>query len=205
LFLICGTALISLFEPSVQNLPLSEKLLISFFQTTSASTTAGFNTVPIGQLALPTILIIYFLMFFGASPAGTGGGLKLTTLTALIAELWSHLRGYDKVCFNGKELPNYRIRAASMTFFAYMAMLGLSLFFMSLAMPEALLEKMIFEVISALSTVGLSMSFTSDMNSAAKWIIIFTMYIGRIGVVTLGMLFVSPQEADQNKSVDLAV
>lgn len=205
LFLGSGTLLIYVCEPSIQSFPPAEKLLISFFQAASASTTAGFNTIPIGQLALPTIMILYFLMFFGASPAGTGGGLKVTTLTALIAELWSHLRGYDKVCFNGKELPNYRIRAASMTLFAYMFMLGLALFFMSLAMPEALLEKMIFEVISALSTVGLSMGFTAEMNSAAKWVIILTMYIGRIGVVTLGMLFVSPQDLEQKKSVDLAV
>lgn len=205
LFLLYGTVLLYFFEPSFSELPIGEKILVSFFQTMTATTTVGFNTVPIANLSLPAIMVIYFLMFFGASPAGTGGGLKLTTLTALIGEFWSHLRGYDRVCLLGKELPLYRVRAASITLFTYLMVLGSGLFLLTIAMPAAQFERLFFEAVSAIGTVGLSMGLTAELTTPAKAVIIGLMFVGRIGVVTLGLTFVAPKLFQNKQPDDLAV
>ncbi len=202
-----GTAAIYFIEPSLQNLPTKDRVLASFFQAMTASTTVGFNTIPISKLSLPVVMILYFLMFFGASPAGTGGGLKSTTLTALIAETWSHLRGYKTTSLMGHEIPGNRVRAASMSASVYGLVLGLGIFGLSLAMPKANFEWMVFEAISALGTVGLSMGLTSQLTVSGKWIIIGLMYVGRLGVVTFGLTFIT-QKIIQNGKIkpdDLAI
>lgn len=202
---IAGTWLIFLLEPSIQGFSFGDRLLASFFQTMTASTTVGFNTLPISKLSLPVIMVLYFLMFFGASPAGTGGGLKSTTLSALVAEIWSHLRGYQKTSLVGHEIPGHRVRAASMSATSYSLVLGLGIFGLTIAMPSAKFEWIVFEAVSAIGTVGLSMGLTSELTDAGKWIIIVLMYIGRIGVVTFGLSMVAPKLFEKPKPDDLAI
>lgn len=202
---LLGTFGVFILEPSIQSLPMEERILVSFFQTMTSSTTVGFNTIPIGQISLPVALILYFLMFFGASPAGTGGGLKSTTLTALLAEAWSHLRGYKKVSLIGHEIPDTRIRAASMSATTYGIVLGFGIFALSIAMPEVNFEWLVFEAVSAIGTVGLSMGLTAELSPVAKGIIIALMFIGRLGVVTFGLSFVAPKFFEKTKKVDLAI
>ena len=202
---LTGTLLIFLLEPSIQSFPAGERFLVAFFQTMTASTTLGFNTLPIAKLSLPVIMILYFLMFFGASPAGTGGGLKSTTLTALVAEIWSHLRGYQKTSLVGHEIPGHRIRAASMSATCYALVLGLGIFGLTLAMPSANFEWIIFEAISAIGTVCMSMGLTAELTGPAKGVSIALMYIGRIGVVTFGLSMVAPKLFQKPKKSDLAI
>ncbi|MEZ4704876.1 MAG: potassium transporter TrkG [Bdellovibrionota bacterium] len=192
-------------EPSIQGLPMKEKFLVALFQAMSASTTVGFNSVPMTSLSLPVIMILYFLMFFGASPAGTGGGLKSTTLTALLGEAWSHLRGYETVCMFGRRIPDSRVRAASMSATTYGMILGMGIFLTAVAMPRADFEWLVFECISAIGTVGMSMGLTGELNAPAKVIMIGLMYIGRLGVITFGLLFVTPTFNETAKNTDLAV
>ena len=205
LFSIIGTALIYCLEPSFSDLTPYDRLLASFFQTMTASTTVGFNTVPIGKLALPTIMVLYFLMFFGASPAGTGGGLKSTTLTALIAQIWSYLRGSNQVCFFGREIPQNRIITASVSASSYAIVLGLGIFLLSICLPDSSFEWIVFEAISALGTVGLSMGLTSELSSSAKLVVIGLMYIGRLGVATFGLLLISQKITEPKVKDDLVV
>lgn len=202
---LLGTVTFFVFEPSIQNLSTGERAMVAFFQTMTASTTVGFNTVPIGGLFPPVVILLYFLMLFGASPAGTGGGLKSTTLTALIAETWSHLRGYKSTSIMGREIPGHRIRAASMATTTYGLVLGLGIFLLSTAMPTANFEWLVFEAISAIGTVGLSMGLTVELNAFAKWVIIGLMYIGRLGVATFGLSFVAPKLFHKTKKDDLAI
>lgn len=202
---LLGTIGIYLLEPSLRTLPFHEALLAAFFQTMSASTTVGFNSIPISKISLPVATILYFLMFFGASPAGTGGGLKSTTLTALLAEVWSQLRGYSTINLAGREIPEARVKAASMSATSYILVLGAGVFALSVVMPLQNFEWMIFEAISALGTVGLSMGLTGELNGSGKWVIIALMFIGRVGVVTFGLSFISPKPILTFERDDLAV
>ena len=206
---VLGTVSIYFLEPSIQTLNAEQKWMVAFFQAMSASTTVGFNTISISSLSLPVVMILYFLMFFGASPAGTGGGLKSTTLSALLAEIWSQLRSYKNIQFFGREIPDWRVRAASTSASLYGIILGLGIFALTLAMPQASFDKIVFEAISALGTVGLSMGLSSELNAWGKLILIALMYIGRLGVISFGLLLVAPAADNQdshNKAIeDLAI
>lgn len=202
-----GTLTIYFLASGLNHLPKTDRLLAAFFQSMSASTTVGFNTISVGQLSLPVIVVLYFLMLFGASPAGTGGGLKSTALTALLADIWSHLRGYKKTYLFGREIPKQRIQTASISAITYGMVLGLGVFALSVAMPTASFEWIVFEALSAISTVGLSMGLTSELNTWGKWIVIALMFVGRLGVITFGLLLVSPKHEGfrKRKQDDLAV
>ena len=118
LLLTVGTFMIYFFEPSVNQLG-EHKLMISFFQAMTALTTVGFNTVPLGGFSLAVLLVIIFLMYVGASPSGTGGGMKTTTLTALIAIMWNRIRNNKRVTFLGKSIPLERLYVATSIFMLY--------------------------------------------------------------------------------------
>jgi trk system potassium uptake protein TrkH len=100
IFLV-GTVLLFFIEPSVRTLPFGERVLVSAFQVMTASSTAGFNTVPIGGLTAATLVIISVAMLIGASPSGTGGGVKTTSVSALLGNLISILRSRDRVVWLG--------------------------------------------------------------------------------------------------------
>ncbi len=172
LFLLAvGTLITYFFEPSVQNLA-DNKFMISFFQSMSALTTVGFNTIPIGSLTLSVLLVIIFLMYIGASPSGTGGGMKSTTLTALIAIMWSRIRNSNQVTFFGNSIPAERLYVATSVFMLYAAVIFLSTFLLSLT-ENFDLRDLIFETTSAIGTVGLSTGITGSLSSLGKIIIIF--------------------------------
>lgn len=107
-----GTLLFFLTEPSVQSLPAHDRLLASFFQCMTAMTTVGFNTIPLGSLSKASALLIVVLMIIGASPSGTGGGLKCTTLSAIFGVMRSALRGEKEVRFWGHVVPIERVWTA---------------------------------------------------------------------------------------------
>ncbi len=185
-FLVGGTLIFMLIEPSVDNLPLTEKILASFFQIMTSTSTVGFNTLDIGALQPSTVMLLYFLMIFGASPSGTGGGLKSTTFSALYALVKSTLKRCDVISFMGRKLPVKRLQYACSSFVFCGFILGLSVFALTLT-ERASFEIIMFEAISALGTVGLSMGLTSDLSTFGKYIIIALMIIGRIGVLTFGL------------------
>lgn len=180
-----GTITIYFFEPSVSHLG-ENKLMPSFFQSMTALTTVGFNTVPIGSFSLGALLVVIFLMYVGASPSGTGGGLKSTTLTALIAIMWNRIRNNQQVTFFGKVIPLERLYVATSIFMLYASVIFLSTFL--LAMTEKLpLDQILFETTSAIGTVGLSTGITGSLTATGKVVIIFVMFVGRLGLLTFGL------------------
>lgn len=185
ILLIIGTSTIYFFEPSVRELG-EKKLLISFFQSMTALTTVGFNTIPLSDFSLSTMLVIIFLMYVGASPSGTGGGLKSTTLTALIAIMWSRIRNNKQVTFFGKVIPFERLSVATSIFMLYASVIFLSTFMLALT-EDFSLSQILFETTSAIGTVGLSTGITGDLSTWGKLIIIFVMFIGRLGLLTFGL------------------
>ncbi len=184
ILLVGGTLIIYLNEPLMaQN--GDSPLLKSFFQSMSAMTTVGFNTISTGGLSLPILLLVIFLMYVGASPSGTAGGMKITTLVAMLSVLKSRLFGQKKITFMHRTIPSERLYVATSTFILYTSLIFLFTFFLSFSEPFPF-DQMLFEVASALGTVGLSTGITGGLSATGKVLIIILMFLGRVGVLTFG-------------------
>jgi trk system potassium uptake protein TrkH len=205
LVFIIGVILFFFIEPSVRTQPLGSRLALSAFQVMTASTTAGFNTLPIPQLSHATLLLITFAMLIGASPSGTGGGIKTTSVSALLAILMGVLRGRDRVVWLSHEIPMIRVLQAVAAATIYLGLFALGTFALCLSEQKEFLP-ITFEAASAIGTVGLSMGITGDLTIAGKLTIILLMFAGRCGPLTLGLALLRPdQPGNVVRSDDLAV
>ena len=201
---LAGIALFFVAEPSIRALPPDERLIASAFQVMAAITTVGFNTIPIGQLSQASLFLVIMLMVVGASPSGTGGGLKTTTFSALFGVIRSALLGKDKVTFWRKEIPEDRIRLAiaSLGFYVGALISGCYLLALSERLP---FEGLLFEAASALGTVGLSTGITAQLTPLGKLILILLMFIGRVGPLTFGVALFLPSGTRSRGKEDLAL
>jgi trk system potassium uptake protein TrkH len=198
-----GTLLFFLTEPSVRPLPIHDRLLASFFQCMSAMTTVGFNTVPIGSLSKASVLLMIVLMVIGASPSGTGGGLKCTTLSAILGVMRSALRGEKEVRFWGHVVPIERVWTACASAGFYLVGLVGGAYLLELT-EKTPFDQDFFEAASALGTVGLSLGITPGLTNLGKILIILLMFLGRVGPQTFSVaLFVRKEEPPGRR--DLAV
>jgi trk system potassium uptake protein TrkH len=166
------------------NYPLTGKLWGALFQAVTPRT-AGFNTVPIASLSSITLTIIIILMFIGASPGSTGGGIKTSTFAVLILSLVNILRGKEDIEVFRRKIPQ-AIVYKSMALVVGTLLLISSIFLLLLAFEHKPFLPLLFETISAFGTVGLSMGITPDLTIVGKLLIIILMYGGRIGPLTLG-------------------
>lgn len=202
---IIGTLNIFLTEPSIQQLPPDERLIASFFQAMTSITTVGFNTIPIAAITKATMLLITVLMVIGASPSGTGGGLKSTTFSAMLGVMKSVLKGESKVSFWRNEIPFERVWSAMASFCFYVAFLVIGIYLLDLT-ESFDFERIVFEAASALGTVGLSMGITSELTNLGKIIITLLMFSGRLGPLTFGMaLFLKKDILYQEEEKDVAI
>lgn len=199
--LTIGTSITYFAEPLV-----SRSLSTSFFQAMTAMTTVGFNTVDTGQLTLPILLLVIFLMYIGASPSGTAGGMKITTLIALIAILFSRISGRKKISFLRRKIPFERLYVATSSFILYTSLIFLFTFILSFTEVFEF-KDLLFEAASALGTVGMSTGITSDLSTLGKLSIVCLMFIGRVGVLTFGFALVGRKQAEDFSEIetDLAV
>jgi trk system potassium uptake protein TrkH len=202
---IIGTTLLFLSEPSTQSQPADTRLLSSFFQCMTAMTTVGFNTLNLAQFSKASLLILIVLMIIGASPSGTGGGLKCTTFSAILGVMRSAIRGEKEVSFWGNPVPLERIwtSVASLGFYLVVLVIGTYL----LELTEAsTFEENLFEAASALGTVGLSLGITANLTHMGKIVIILLMFCGRLGPLTFGIaLFFKDRHISDLQDNDLAV
>lgn len=204
LLLGLGTALVYFAEPSVRH--AESRFLESFFQAMTAMTTVGFNTISTGNLSLPILLFVTFLMYIGASPSGTAGGMKITTLTAMISILKSRLFGQSKISFFNRVIPFERLYVATSTFILYTSIIFLFTFLLTFT-EDFEFQRILFEVASALGTVGLSTGITGELSVAGKVLVIILMFIGRVGVLTFGFALLERKTRSENEVIedDLAV
>lgn len=173
---------------------------IAFFQVVSASTTAGFNTVPIGTLAPSTLVLLIVIMLIGASPSGTGGGVKTTTITAFTGIVVSVLRGRsDQISFLGRIIPAYRVFTAVAVVALYLLAAFISILSLTITESQEFLP-LCFESVSALGTVGLSTGITGNLTDWGKLILVATMFIGRIGPLTLGLSLMYKASVNTNQT-----
>lgn len=203
-FLLFGTVALMIVDPGIAALPAQDRLMTAFFQTMTASTTVGFNTWPIGDLSMAALLVLIFLMVIGASPAGTGGGLKTTSFAALVGLVRSTLKGRDAVRFFKREIPPDRLQNATAALAYYCIVLLAALFLLALTEATAPFEALLFEAVSALGTVGLSMGITGDLSPMGKIVVILLMTAGRVGILTFGMAVAAHDESrDEERDNEL--
>jgi trk system potassium uptake protein TrkH len=185
--IVFGALVIFLFEYSngrtMAPLGFGEKVLSAFMQSVSPRT-AGVNSLDIGGLRQATQFFIVILMFIGASPGSTGGGIKTTTFTALVGAVIAMVRGKEDVVLFKYRLAQERVyKALTVTLFAF-GLVMLATMILSTFEDHHFLM-ILFEVTSAFGTVGLTMGLTSQLTVAGKIIIILMMFIGRLGPLTL--------------------
>lgn len=199
-----GTLNLYFSEPSIAALKGATRFYAAFFQSMSAMTTVGFNTMPVGDLVLPSLFAIIFLMYVGASPSGTSGGLKITTLTAVVAYLRSKLKACDGVLFFGRKIPPKRVDIAVTTFIFYITIIFFGLLLLTHS-ENSDFRDIMFETLSAIGTVGLSTGITGDLTVFGKIVIIALMFIGRMGVITFGLALSQASDDDDAEEEDIAV
>ncbi|MTI89412.1 MAG: hypothetical protein FH748_15755 [Balneolaceae bacterium] len=165
----------------------SDKILLSLFQSITTRT-AGFNTVDIGNLGISTTLIFLTLMIIGASPASTAGGIKTTTISVLLLSVWSTITGKKDVEFAKKKISKDTVFTAVTVFVLAAVCLFFFTFLLTITEDQPFID-LLFEEFSAFATVGLSRGVTGELTNAGKSIIILSMFIGRVGIVTLALAF----------------
>lgn len=184
--LIGGTAFIAWLEWSnpatLGPLAWPDKLLAAFFQSVQTRT-AGFNSVDIGAMDSATWLGMDVLMFIGAGPAGTGGGIKITTFGVLLFIILTEIRGEGAVNVLGKRLSRSVHRQAIAVALLALALVTASTMALML-LTDSALDHVLFEVISAFATVGLSTGITDDLPVAGQLLLVLLMFAGRLGPIT---------------------
>ncbi len=165
---------------------LIEKIQISVFQSITTRT-AGFNTIALSNLHPHTIYLICLVMFIGASPGSTGGGIKTTTFAILFQSVKATLRGRDRVEFFDRTIPNVLVVRAIAIIVISLIMVSFFILLMMRIEPEHDFLSLFFEVVSAFSTVGLSLGITPYLSIAGKLILSVLMVVGRVGPLTLAL------------------
>lgn len=147
--------------------------------------TAGFNTVDIAEFTIPGILFMIFLMWIGASPASTGGGIKTTTFALAAMNIFSVARDNRYIEIGTRRIAPDAVKRAFAIMSISLAIIGMGILLLLIFNPEFSLIQIAFEVFSAYSTVGLSMGITSALSENSKYVIICIMFLGRIGLLNL--------------------
>lgn len=189
ILIVLGTGIILMLEYSnpltLGPLPWGTKVLAALFQAVTPRT-AGFNTINLANMHETTLLFIIVLMFIGASPGSTGGGIKTTTFISIIFSVISTFRSESQhVVIEGRTLPNDIIRKALAITTTAVFLIFFMTFILSITEKDYLFP-LLFEVTSAFGTVGLSLGCTPVLSAFGKALIILTMFIGRLGPLTLG-------------------
>lgn len=193
--LLVGTVLAFLLEHgnpgTMGNLDSKGKILASWFLSVTPRT-AGFNTVPTEALRGATAFVVILLMFVGASPGGTGGGIKTTTLAILARSVIGFVKREADVRLGARRVPESAVMKAVVIFAVALGLVVTSTLVLCITEEDEFLD-VLFEVVSAFGTVGLSRGITGSLTVVGKLTLILTMFAGRVGPLTLAMALSTPR------------
>ncbi len=203
LFLVVSTVLFFFFErsnPTYENFTLGEKWLVSFFNATTPRT-AGFNTVDLTSLSDSGYLLTVILMFVGGSSGSTAGGIKINTLAVIVMGMISVFRGKKDIDIGKKRIDFSLVSQALAVFVSCLILVITATLIICAIEPDEIapFRSVLFEVVSALGTVGLSLSLTPVLSTASKCILILLMYAGRVGILTLALALGESRKASEIK------
>lgn len=178
---------------TLAQLPFLDKLFASYFQAVTPRT-AGFNTLDYGSMERSTLLFTILLMFIGAGSASTGGGIKLTTFVVISLSVFAFLKEKREIrVFRRTIDQNYIFKALAVSMISVLLVFT-ALFFLDMTEKNASFLSILFEVVSAFGTVGLSMGITGSLTAIGKWIIIIVMFVGKLGPLTLAFSLSRPDK-----------
>ena len=191
ILILAGAGLIFAFEynnpQTIKDYTLLQKIEVSLFQSVTTRT-AGFATVPQENLTNASAFVCLLLMFIGGSPVGTAGGIKTVTFAVLVASAFASVRNKENTEVFGRQLTKQAVsKAVAVTCMSFIIMFTSTVFLSAVTEANAL--DLIYETVSATATVGLTRNFTASLGSIGKFIIIVTMYLGRVGPISLAVAF----------------
>lgn len=194
ILLVFGTASILVLEwdGELADMPVAERVLVALFQSVTCRT-AGFNTIPIGSLTNASLFIMILLMMIGAGPCSTAGGFKVSTLMVLVSRGWATFHGLHHVrLFRRTLAPDLVVQAtATAAVFTLAGITALTALLVAEqsdlphAASQGVFLESLFEVMSALGTVGLSTGFTTKLTVAGRVVVIVLMFLGRLGPISV--------------------
>lgn len=191
ILIFVGAVLIFAFEynnpKTIGNYTLLQKMEVSLFQSVTTRT-AGFATVPQENLTNASAIVCLFLMFIGGSPVGTAGGIKTVTIAVIIVAAISSIRNKEDTEVFGRQLTKQAVsKATAVTFMSFIIMFTSTVLLSAVTDANAL--DVVYETASATATVGLTRNLTASLGNIGKLIIIITMYLGRVGPISLAVAF----------------
>jgi len=194
--ILLGTVLIYLFErtnpATLGGLSPLARVLASYFHAVTPRT-AGFNTLPVGKMAASSLFLTIVLMFIGASPGGTGGGIKTTTFAALVASVFATVSGRQDVDVEDRRLARDVVDRSLAIALMSLGLVVAVTTLLTLTEKAGFLE-ILFETTSAFGTVGLSMGLTRNLSTLGKILLIATMFAGRVGPLTIAVAIAQRQK-----------
>jgi trk system potassium uptake protein TrkH len=175
---------------------LKEKILGAFFQSVTFRT-AGFNTVDFSALRDSTLMLAIFLMFIGAAPGSTGGGIKVTTIAMLFGTVFAIARGRSRVELFRRTIPAMVFYQTIVVITMYLMVALVVCFLLTLTESQQRPIELAFETVSALATVGLTTGVTPELSRIGRILIIIAMFLGRIGPFTLALAIGQRQQSER--------
>jgi len=189
-----GTAVILFAESWPAETTFADRVMISAFQSVSASTTDGCNTIDIGAMSPASLTYLMLLMFIGASPGSTGGGIKTSTFGLLLVFLWSQLKTAETgVNMFKRKIPSDLVYKAFGIFTWFVIVLVADMLILSVSEKASYLQ-ILFETVSALGNTGLSTGITPHLSAVGKIVLTVTMFIGRVGPLAAGFFLIGKQK-----------
>jgi potassium uptake TrkH family protein len=170
---------------TLQGMGIADQLTTAFFQSVTTRT-AGFNTVDMSAISVPMVVFMLMLMYIGASPASTGGGIKTNTFTVLFMSAYSTMRGKKTIDIDKKTISFDSVNKALLIFLFSVSVIFVSVFALTITDGDKGILNLAFEEVSAFATVGLSRGITADLSTGGRIIIMISMFVGRVGLLTLG-------------------
>ena len=194
--ILSGAVCFFLFEQNnlLAGMDVKAKILSSLFGSVTPRT-AGFNTTDTGAYTEATRMLTMILMFIGGSPGSTAGGIKTTTMMVILLYVWANLRNKKGLNIFGRRLDEDSIKKASTVFFINLILAVLCVMMLCALEPQMALSDILFEVFSAIGTVGMTTGITRDLTTVSQCVLIFLMYCGRIGSMSFALSFTEKKKS----------